>query len=73
MVGFKSGDAMSSETSERVSKFASELDGIASIFTGPINYQDGTVMSEDGTTPSLYDIWYTSQLLEGMTGDSGGN
>ena len=26
MVGFKSGDAMSSETSERVSKFASELD-----------------------------------------------
>ena len=43
------------------------------IFAGPINYQDGSVLAGAGEKPSLYDIWYTPQLLEGMTGDSGGN
>ena len=74
MVGFKGGNAMSEETRKRVNRLADQLNGdIANIFAGPINFQDGSVLARDGKKPSLYDIWYTPQLLEGMTGDSGGN
>ena len=74
MVGFKGGNAMSEETRKRVNRLTDQLNGdIANIFAGPINFQDGSVLASEGKKPSLYDIWYTPQLLEGMTGDSGGN
>jgi simple sugar transport system substrate-binding protein len=40
------------------------------LFTGPINYQDGTVYLADGETASDEKIWYTEQLLQGIEGQS---
>ena len=39
-------------------------------FTGPLNFQDGSEYLADGVEATDYQIWYTPQLLEGMTGDS---
>ena len=40
------------------------------LFTGPLNFQDGSEYLSDGSEASDFEIWYTPQLLEGMTGDS---
>ena len=74
MIGFKYGDALSNESKKRIESTAKDLSGnIANIFSGPLNFQDGSTYVAGGETASLYEIWYTSQLLEGMSGDSGSN
>ena len=40
------------------------------LFTGPLNFQDGSVYLADGVEATDSEIWYTPQLLEGMSGDS---
>ena len=44
--------------------------GNKNLFTGPLNFQDGSQYLADGVAATDAQIWYTPQLLEGMTGDS---
>jgi simple sugar transport system substrate-binding protein len=70
VVGFAKGKALSAEASASVDKFISELAGGLNLFTGPLNYQDGSVYLVDGQTATDLQVWYLDQLLEGMEGQS---
>jgi simple sugar transport system substrate-binding protein len=70
VVGFKKSDGLSADASAKLDSFISELAGGLNLFTGPMNYQDGTVFLKDGEVATDQQIWYMPQLLEGMTGDS---
>ncbi len=72
-VGWLSGDGLSSGASSDLDDFISGLaDGDINLFTGPLSYQDGSVYLEDGEEATEFQIWYTEQLLEGITGESAG-
>ncbi|MDX9992805.1 MAG: BMP family ABC transporter substrate-binding protein [Anaerolineales bacterium] len=70
IVGFYKGDALSPEASTSLDKFIAELAGGLSLFSGPLNYQDGSPFLSEGQTASDQQIWYLQQLLEGMEGQS---
>jgi simple sugar transport system substrate-binding protein len=71
IVGWVNGEALSDEGVAAVDALIAGLgDGSINLYTGPLNYQDGTVFVADGATASDEEIWYTEQLLEGMTGAS---
>ena len=40
------------------------------LFSGPLNFQDGSVYLKEGETATDHQIWYTKQLLEGIDGAS---
>ncbi|MCU0280888.1 MAG: BMP family ABC transporter substrate-binding protein, partial [Acidimicrobiia bacterium] len=40
------------------------------LFTGPLNYQDGTPFLGEGEVATDLQIWFMEQLLEGMVGAS---
>ena len=44
--------------------------GETNLFTGPLNYQDGSEYLADGEEATDLQIWYTTQLLEGIEGAS---
>ncbi|HOO46126.1 MAG TPA: BMP family ABC transporter substrate-binding protein, partial [Deltaproteobacteria bacterium] len=44
--------------------------GRINLFTGPLNYQDGSTFLKAGETATDKQIWYMEQLLEGMLGQS---
>jgi simple sugar transport system substrate-binding protein len=70
-IGFLMGDALGKAPREALTAFISEL-GSESInpFTGPLNYQDGSVFLKSGEAATYQQIWYMEQLLEGMEGQS---
>ena len=71
MVGFEKGTALSSENSATLDEFIAGLgDGSISLYTGPLNWQDGTVFLKDGEVATDTQIWYATQLLQGMKGAS---
>jgi simple sugar transport system substrate-binding protein len=71
IVGFKMGDALSTDEKATLAKFEAGMgDGSINLFKGPLNYQDGSVFLKDGETATDNQIWYLSQLLEGMKGES---
>jgi simple sugar transport system substrate-binding protein len=71
-VGWLDGDGLSDDAAADLAEF---IDGLASgdinLFTGPLNYQDGTVWLEDGEEATDFQIWYTEGLLDGITGEAG--
>ena len=71
-VGWLDGDGLSNDAASDLAEF---IDGLASgdinLFTGPLNYQDGTVWLEDGEEATDFQIWYTESLLDGVTGEAG--
>ena len=71
-VGWLDGDGLSDDAAADLAEF---IDGLASgdinLFTGPLNYQDGTVWLEDGEEATDFQIWYTESLLDGITGEAG--
>jgi simple sugar transport system substrate-binding protein len=70
-VGFIQGDGLTADDSAQLDEFIAGLaDGSIVLFVGPLNYQDGSVYLADGEVASDEQIWYTKQLLEGMTGPS---
>ncbi|UCC85870.1 MAG: BMP family ABC transporter substrate-binding protein [Anaerolineales bacterium] len=70
-VGFIKGDGMTAEEAVQLDAFIAGLaDGSINLFVGPLNYQDGSVYLADGEVATDEQVWYTKQLLEGMTGPS---
>jgi simple sugar transport system substrate-binding protein len=70
-VGWINGEGLSPEAATEVDAFIETLaDGSVNLFTGPLNFQDGSVFLEDGEEATDNQIWYMPQLLEGMVGAS---
>jgi basic membrane protein A and related proteins len=71
MIGWVPGDALPGDAVASLDQFIAGLgDGSIDLFVGPINYQDGSEWLADGTEATDLQVWYTKQLLEGMTGAS---
>ena len=70
-VGFVPGDGLADDDRASLDDFIGQLaDGSLNLFTGPINYQDGSPFLADGEVATDLQIWYLEQLLEGMEGAS---
>lgn len=70
-IGWVDGDALSADAAVQLESFTAGLaDGSINLFTGPLNYQDGSVFLADGEEASDVKLWYMEQLLEGMEGAS---
>jgi simple sugar transport system substrate-binding protein len=71
-IGWLDGDGLPEDAAADLADF---IDGLASgdinLFTGPLNYQDGSVYLDDGEEATDFQIWYTESLLEGVTGEAG--
>ncbi len=70
MVGFQKSAGLSADNSAKLDEFIAKLAGGLNLWTGPMNYQDGTTFLAAGETATDQKIWYMPQLLEGMVGDS---
>ncbi len=68
--GFIKGQGLSAEAAANVDKFIAELAGGLNLWTGPLNFQDGTPYLAEGQVATAQEIWYMPQLLEGMEGQS---
>jgi simple sugar transport system substrate-binding protein len=70
-IGFISGPGLSDDAEGDLDDFIEKLAGDdIKLFVGPLNYQDGTPWLADGEEASDFQVWYTEQLLEGITGAS---
>ena len=69
-VGFHEGAALTAEAKADLDAFIAELAGGLNLFTGPLNYQDGTPFLAEGEVGTDLQVWYLGQLLEGMEGQS---
>jgi simple sugar transport system substrate-binding protein len=70
-IGFLNGPALSEENAALLDEFIAGLaDGSINLFTGPLNYQDGTPFLAEGEVATDVQIWFMEQLLEGMEGAS---
>jgi simple sugar transport system substrate-binding protein len=70
-IGFQEGPALTAENKEQLDAFIASLaDGSLNLYTGPLNFQDGTAYLADGEVADDQKIWYTTQLLEGIEGQS---
>jgi simple sugar transport system substrate-binding protein len=69
-VGFKKGNGLGAENSATLDKFIAELAGGLNLYTGPLNWQDGTPFLKEGEKATEVQIWYEPQLLEGIEGQS---
>ena len=70
-IGFVDGAALSDENKGLLDEFIAGLgDGSIDLYKGPLNWQDGSTFLGDGETATDSQIWYSTQLLEGMKGAS---
>jgi len=69
-VGYVSGPGMAAENEPLLQQFIDELAGGLNLWTGPLNFQDGTPFLAEGETATEGQIWYLPQLLEGIEGRS---
>ncbi|MDD3313448.1 BMP family ABC transporter substrate-binding protein [Pseudodesulfovibrio sp.] len=68
-VGFMPGEGLSADNKKALDEFVAKLgSGELNLFTGPLNYQDGSVFLKAGETATDKQIWYLEQLLQGMEG-----
>lgn len=67
-VGYVNGPGMLPENQPFLDDFISQLAGGLNLWTGPLNYQDGTPFLAAGEEATDHQIWYLPQLLEGMIG-----
>lgn len=79
ITGFEIGAGFPEEQLETLNAFIDEVvefatdpenEGRIYLWDGPIALQDGEVLAEEGEWVSGNDIWYLSQLLDGMVGAS---
>jgi len=69
-VGFVEGDGLGDAASQLDEFIAGLASGDVDLWTGPLNYQDGSAFLADGEKATDQQIWYMPQLLEGMEGAS---
>jgi basic membrane protein A and related proteins len=70
-VGFQNGQALSSANAATLAQFVTALgNGSVDLFKGPLNWQDGSTYLADGQKATDAQIWYSGQLLQGITGAS---
>jgi simple sugar transport system substrate-binding protein len=69
-IGYLSGPGMTDEARPMLEAFIDELAGGLNLWTGPLNFQDGSTFLAEGETATDEQIWYLEQLLEGMEGRS---
>lgn len=68
-VGYMPGPGLPEGTKDELDAFIADLGaGKINLFTGPLNYQDGTPFLKEGEVATDQQIWYMHQLLEGMEG-----
>ncbi len=69
-IGFVQGDGLGDAAGHLDSFIAGLASGDINLWEGPLNFQDGSEFVADGQTASLSEIWYTTQLLDGVLGAS---
>ncbi len=70
-IGFQNGVALGPEQAKALADFQKGLaDGTINLFSGPLNFQDGSVFLKEGEKATDKQIWNLPQLLEGMEGAS---
>ena len=68
-IGFLKGDGLTSANGEKLDDFIASLgDGSLNLWTGPLNFQDGSSFLASGVAATDLEIWYMPSLLEGMEG-----
>lgn len=68
-IGYIKGDGLSAENSALLDQFIAGLgDGSINLYTGPLNWQDGSQFLGDGEVGTDFQIWYSEQCLEGIEG-----
>jgi simple sugar transport system substrate-binding protein len=71
IVGWENGPGLTADNVDQLNSFIAGLgDGSINLWSGPLNYQDGSPFLADGETATDLQIWYLPQLLEGMEGAS---
>ena len=77
IVGWDNGPAFSEEAAASLTAFINEMIAYQNgggegffLWQGPLNFQDGTVLAEEGAVVDPLAIWYLPRLLEGIVGDS---
>jgi simple sugar transport system substrate-binding protein len=69
IVGFVNGEGLG-EAEADLDAFIAELAGGLELWTGPLNYQDGSAFLAEGEAATEFQVWYMPQLLEGVIGAS---
>jgi simple sugar transport system substrate-binding protein len=70
-IGWVSGGGLAADDGATLDTFIAGLaDGSINLWSGPLNYQDGSTFLGDGETATDQQIWYLDQLLEGIQGAS---
>lgn len=65
-IGFKVGNAFTHQ--DKLDEFIGFLAKGGTLFVGPLNYQDGKPFLTDGEIARTEQVWYQTNLLEGITG-----
>ncbi len=70
-IGWITGDGLGADDASALDDFIAGLaDGSINPWVGPLNFQDGSQFLADGEEATDEQIWYLSQLLEGIEGAS---
>ncbi len=70
-IGWITGDGLAADDATKLDAFTASLaDGSLNLWTGPLNFQDGTPFLGDGEVATDQQVWYLDQLLEGIEGAS---
>jgi simple sugar transport system substrate-binding protein len=69
-IGFMLGNALDDSRKQALAEFQKALAGGLNLFTGPLNFQDGSAFLKNGATATDDQVWNLGQLLEGMDGAS---
>ncbi len=70
-IGWINGDGLAADNVATLDTFIAGLaDGSIDLFTGPLNFQDGSPFLADGEVATDQQVWYLDQLLEGIDGAS---
>ena len=65
----RAGDAL--DAALLLAQFIADLgSGKVNLYAGPLEFQDGAVFVQAGSTATDKDIWFCPQLLRGMDGAS---
>lgn len=67
-IGFMPGNALGDSQKEALASFQKALADGLNLFTGPLNFQDGSPFLKNGEIATDDQVWNLAQLLEGMEG-----